>query len=100
MDTDYACLRPWAEVPGLLPAGHAVFGMALSPDMESARKSGGVPRRALLNLRWGNAWMAAPPGHPFVGYLLSQLASSAHHANVACTDDTRTPPPPAVAIVE
>ena len=23
MDTDYACLRPWAEVPGLLPAGRA-----------------------------------------------------------------------------
>ena len=121
MDTDYACLRPWAEVPGLRPPAvrhsprmhrtanesapllptrtapqphrphscttpralsDAVFGIALSPDMERARVSGGVPRRALRNLRWGNAWMAAPPGHPFFGWLLSQLAPNARHANV------------------
>ena len=59
MDTDFVCLRPFANVAGLLPNGHFVAGLALSPAMEAARSSGGVPRRALRNLRWGNAWMAA-----------------------------------------
>ena len=66
----------------LLLDTHLFRRCQLLPPKPQARKSGGVPRRALLNLRWGNAWMAAPPGHPFVGYLLSQLASSAQHANV------------------
>ena len=82
MDTDYACLRPWGQVAGLLPPGHAVFGLALSPDTETNPQSSGVPRRALRNLRWGNAWMAAPPGHPFLDFLLSELNAAAKHANV------------------
>ena len=77
-----SCPQPLTSLTTPLALSDAVFGMALSPDMERARVSGGVPRRALRNLRWGNAWMAAPPGHPFFGWLLSQLAPNARHANV------------------
>ena len=138
-DTDYACLRPWESVAGLLPRGHAVFGLALSPDMQQAKASSAahqvLPRPSPVALALSASSCASrhrsppppprhppfssppalaaktagtqvgrraapraaqpalgqrvePPrvgstwGHPFVGYLLSQLASSAQHANV------------------
>ena len=57
MDLDFLCLRPFESLP-YLPDGMAVFGMQ---DERVA----------------ANAFMAAPPGHPFIAFLISQLNQSA-----------------------
>ena len=62
MDLDFACLRPLDAAP--LPDGHVVLGY--QTRNESAPNA------------IANAWMAAPPGHPFVAYLISRLRASAH----------------------
>ena len=42
MDTDYTCLRPWGQVAGLLPPGHAVRGSGTGALGRSECKTGQV----------------------------------------------------------
>ena len=55
MDLDFLCLRPFESLP-YLPDGMAVFGWQDHNNHIAA-----------------NAFMAAPPGHPFIAFLISQL---------------------------
>ena len=70
MDLDFACLKPLLT-SGLLQPGHFVAGYQL--------RQTGQPHAI------ANAFMASPPGHPFVAYLLSRLQQSATLGVLAAT---------------
>ena len=61
MDIDFACLRPLVELP--LPPGTFIAGYQL--------RNKRAPHAV------ANAFMAAPPRHPFVAFLIQQLNASA-----------------------
>ena len=79
MDLDFACLRPFDLLPSLLPPGRAVFGVGMPPDVLS---STGRAARVHRSQPWSNAFMAAPPRHPFFAFLVGQLVSAARHKSV------------------
>ena len=75
MDLDSMSLRPFEELP--LTRGEAIFGYIHDnlkcPDGACIPlKSEAVP----------NAFMAAPPGHPFFAFLMHRLNHTAHKARV------------------
>ena len=62
MDLDFACLRPFDQLPLLLPPGRAVLGVGMPPDVLSITSRFG---RTANQHQWSNAFIAAPPRHPF-----------------------------------
>mmetsp|Transcript_6995 Transcript_6995/g.14011 ORF Transcript_6995/g.14011 Transcript_6995/m.14011 type:complete len:189 (+) Transcript_6995:2-568(+) len=63
MDLDFACLRPLDVLPRT--PGMAIFGYQLRNN-----------RRGPYAGNVANAFMAAPPGHPFISYAISKLRST------------------------
>ena len=59
-DLDVTCLRPLSTLP--LAAGQAIFGYGVRESRDAARDA--LP----------NGFMAAPPGHPFLGYAMALMA--------------------------
>lgn len=79
MDLDFACLRSFDALPSLLPAGRVVLGVGMPPDvLNSTGRSGRVHR----SHPWSNAFMAAPPRHPFFAFVIRRLISAARHRSV------------------
>ena len=62
MDTDFACLKSMEALP--LPDGQVVLGYQIRDES--------WPNAI------ANAWMAAPPGHPLIAFLIASLPLHAH----------------------
>ena len=76
MDIDFACLKPLEDLP--LPPGRFVAGYQ-ERDQSSPQAI-------------ANAFMAAPPRHPFVAYLIQQLNVSSRLAGQTACSRRRGPP--------